>query len=302
MVRAKVSCAAMDHACTARHGVHMAWHGMAWREAAADAARVHSKAANAARVASSHLTHPPFWLCPQADAHKIHYLMIVLVAFKSLTVLSQVRNGGSVWGSCVLAAAAGRLHCHCLLDWDAAHALAHTVPCHIPVYRATPCDCHVLPWRLVLLLATPVQTLMCPAMSPPLWPPCNPHACSCAPSLPCLSVRQAFMYHTISVSGDAEGWNIAFYVFTGCRSLLFFVVIILLATGEGLPTLGCCADAHAWGWHGLGRCRCLLLFAAITMLATGGWAEGCETCTHGTLAHWGMHGTAVKLVNERWPF
>ncbi len=40
------------------------------------------------------------------------------------------------------------------------------------------------------------------------------------------------MYHTISVSGDAEGWNIAFYVFTGCRSLLFFVVIILLATGE----------------------------------------------------------------------
>lgn len=40
------------------------------------------------------------------------------------------------------------------------------------------------------------------------------------------------MYHTISASGDAEGWNIAFYVFTGCRSLLFFVVIILLATGE----------------------------------------------------------------------
>lgn len=28
----------------------------------------------------------------QADAHKIHYLMIVLVAFKSLTVLSQVRG------------------------------------------------------------------------------------------------------------------------------------------------------------------------------------------------------------------
>lgn len=40
------------------------------------------------------------------------------------------------------------------------------------------------------------------------------------------------MYHTISKSGDAEGWNVAFYVFTACRSLLFFVVIILLATGE----------------------------------------------------------------------
>ena len=55
VVRAKVSCAAPDHACTARHGVHMAWHGMAWhgmawRQAAADAARMHSKAANAAHV------------------------------------------------------------------------------------------------------------------------------------------------------------------------------------------------------------------------------------------------------------
>lgn len=134
-------------------------------------------------------------------------------------------------------------------------------------------------------------------MSPPLWPPCNPHACSCVPSLPCLSVRQAFMYHTISVSGDAEGWNIAFYVFTGCRSLLFFVVIILLATGEGLPTLGCCAAGHAWGWHGLGRCRSLLLFEAVTLLATCGWAGLCEMCS---MARW-LGATAVKFVNERWP-
>jgi hypothetical protein len=34
----------------------------------------------------------------KADSHKIHYLMIVLVAFKSLTVLSQVREGeGRDW-------------------------------------------------------------------------------------------------------------------------------------------------------------------------------------------------------------
>ncbi|KAL4424923.1 hypothetical protein ABPG77_009652 [Micractinium sp. CCAP 211/92] len=44
-------------------------------------------------------------------------------------------------------------------------------------------------------------------------------------------LSQAFMYHTISIYGNAEGWNVAFYVFTACRSLLFFVVIILLATG-----------------------------------------------------------------------
>ncbi|PSC67979.1 G -coupled seven transmembrane receptor [Micractinium conductrix] len=44
-------------------------------------------------------------------------------------------------------------------------------------------------------------------------------------------LSQAFMFHTISIYGDAEGWNIAFYIFTACRSLLFFVVVILLATG-----------------------------------------------------------------------
>jgi len=40
------------------------------------------------------------------------------------------------------------------------------------------------------------------------------------------------MYHTISVSGDARGWNIPFYVLTGCRPRSPPVVIILLATGE----------------------------------------------------------------------
>ncbi|KAL4860143.1 hypothetical protein ACK3TF_000346 [Chlorella vulgaris] len=44
-------------------------------------------------------------------------------------------------------------------------------------------------------------------------------------------LSQAFMFHTISLYGDAEGWNIAFYVFTACRSFLFFLVVILLATG-----------------------------------------------------------------------
>jgi hypothetical protein len=44
-------------------------------------------------------------------------------------------------------------------------------------------------------------------------------------------LSQAFMYHSISIYGDAEGWNIAFYIFTACRSFLFFLVVILLATG-----------------------------------------------------------------------
>jgi hypothetical protein len=39
------------------------------------------------------------------------------------------------------------------------------------------------------------------------------------------------MAHTTSIYGDSEGWNIAYYIFTGCRGFLFFVVVILLATG-----------------------------------------------------------------------
>jgi hypothetical protein len=49
---------------------------------------------------------------------------------------------------------------------------------------------------------------------------------------------QAFMFHTISLYGDAEGWNIAFYIFTACRSFLFFLVVILLATGGCLVLVG----------------------------------------------------------------
>jgi len=51
------------------------------------------------------------------------------------------------------------------------------------------------------------------------------------------------MFHTISIYGDAEGWNIAFYVFTACRSLLFFVVVILLATGG---RVGGHPAGHGW--------------------------------------------------------
>lgn len=55
------------------------------------------------------------------------------------------------------------------------------------------------------------------------------------------------MYHTISISGDAEGWNIAFYIFTACRSLLFFVVVILLATGAAAGGLwGCGVLVLVW--------------------------------------------------------
>lgn len=69
------------------------------------------------------------------------------------------------------------------------------------------------------------------------------------PALP----LQAFMHHTISIYGDAEGWNIAFYIFTGFRSLLFFIVIILLATGARRGTQAggqSVAGRRVVGWGG----------------------------------------------------
>eukprot|EP00887_Chlorella_sp_A99_P000658 scaffold5.g658.t1 len=44
-------------------------------------------------------------------------------------------------------------------------------------------------------------------------------------------LSQAGMYHMIGVLGVPEGWNIAYYIFTALRGLLFFVVVILIAAG-----------------------------------------------------------------------
>ena len=44
-------------------------------------------------------------------------------------------------------------------------------------------------------------------------------------------LSQYGMNHYIQKTGDPEGWNIAFYVFSFLRGLMFFTVIILLGTG-----------------------------------------------------------------------
>ena len=44
-------------------------------------------------------------------------------------------------------------------------------------------------------------------------------------------LSQAGMYHMIGLVGHPEGWNIAYYIFTAFRSVLFFVVVVLIATG-----------------------------------------------------------------------
>lgn len=44
-------------------------------------------------------------------------------------------------------------------------------------------------------------------------------------------LSQSGMYHMIGLHGHPEGWNIAYYIFTALRSVLFFVVVILIATG-----------------------------------------------------------------------
>jgi G protein-coupled receptor 107 len=37
-------------------------------------------------------------------------------------------------------------------------------------------------------------------------------------------LSQAGMYHLIRLTGEPEGWNVAFYIFTFMRGILFFVV------------------------------------------------------------------------------
>lgn len=44
-------------------------------------------------------------------------------------------------------------------------------------------------------------------------------------------MSQAGMYHYIERTGSADGWNIAYYIFTFFRGILFFVVVVLIGTG-----------------------------------------------------------------------
>uniref|UniRef100_A0A7S3VTZ2 Intimal thickness related receptor IRP domain-containing protein n=1 Tax=Dunaliella tertiolecta TaxID=3047 RepID=A0A7S3VTZ2_DUNTE len=44
-------------------------------------------------------------------------------------------------------------------------------------------------------------------------------------------LSQAGMNHYIERTGHADGWNIAYYIFTFCRGILFFTVVVLIGTG-----------------------------------------------------------------------
>ena len=44
-------------------------------------------------------------------------------------------------------------------------------------------------------------------------------------------VAQAVSLHYVEISGSSDGWNVAYYVFTFFRGILFFTVIVLIGTG-----------------------------------------------------------------------
>jgi hypothetical protein len=46
-----------------------------------------------------------------------------------------------------------------------------------------------------------------------------------------LLLLQAGMFHYIERTGHADGWNIAYYIFTFFRGILFFTVVVLIGTG-----------------------------------------------------------------------
>ena len=51
----------------------------------------------------------------------------------------------------------------------------------------------------------------------------------CVKSLSVLS--KSFMYHVIRVHGDPDGWNVAFYIFSAAKGLMFFTIVVLIGTG-----------------------------------------------------------------------
>lgn len=42
---------------------------------------------------------------------------------------------------------------------------------------------------------------------------------------------QTFMYGTMARTGDAQGWNIAYYIFQSARALVLFTVVLMIGTG-----------------------------------------------------------------------
>ena len=49
-------------------------------------------------------------------------------------------------------------------------------------------------------------------------------------------LSQFGMYHYIRVTGEPDGWNVAYYIFTFFRSVFLFTVIILIGTGWSYMT------------------------------------------------------------------
>jgi G protein-coupled receptor 107 len=49
-------------------------------------------------------------------------------------------------------------------------------------------------------------------------------------------LAQMGMYHYIRITGQPDGWNVAYYIFTFFRSVLLFTVIILISTGWSYMT------------------------------------------------------------------
>lgn len=49
-------------------------------------------------------------------------------------------------------------------------------------------------------------------------------------------LAQCGMYHYVSMTGEPDGWNIAYYIFTFFRGVFLFSVIILIGTGWSYMT------------------------------------------------------------------
>lgn len=66
----------------------------------------------------------------------------------------------------------------------------------------------------------------------------------CSPTTACITPRralpvlQALMTAHVERTGLAEGWGVAFHVFTAARGLLFFTVVVLIGAGWSYMKVG----------------------------------------------------------------
>lgn len=99
-------------------------------------------------------------------------------------------------------------------------------------------------------------------------------------------LSQAGMFHYIERTGHADGWNIAYYIFTFCRGILFFTVVVLIGTGWSYMVRRLCAAS-------LGGARLLTGVGLERSLSAAAVSFSSSSSVLGTQGHGSLSGQDI---------